>query len=191
MRRLKAGEWNKTYRSGEDYTPVTDENLDKILEYLPENSGNIAVDLGSGTGHLTRELQSRGFSVTGLDLSYDAVKLARNQSDPMDIHYEVADFETDFSPKFGPADLVTARLVYAFIENRQRFLRNVRNLLKADGRFVLVNPLKSTVPEHKKHITLETEHIANELADGFEPLDYYIDDSSEYFICKKSTDQRA
>lgn len=185
--RLNAGEWNKTYRSGEDYTPVTDENLDKIVGYLPENRGNIAVDLGSGTGHLARELQSRGFSVTGLDLSYDAVKLARNQSDPMDIHYEVADFETDFSPKFGPADLVTARLVYAFIQDRQRFLRNVKNLLKADGRFILVNPLKSAMPEHKKHIALETEQIAGELEGDFEMLDYYVDNDDEYFICKKRT----
>mgnify|MGYP003393294444 CR=1 FL=1 len=187
--RLNADEWDKAYRSGEDYTPVTDDKLDKILGYLPENGGNIAVDLGSGTGHLARELQSRGFSVTGLDLSYDAVKRARNQSDPMDIHYEVADFETDFSPKFGPADLVTAKLVYAFIQDRQRFLRNVKNLLKANGRFALVNPLKSNVPEHKKHIALETEQIVRELEDDLEMVDYYVDDGDEYFICRNFDDK--
>lgn len=183
--RLNAAEWNKTYNSGSEYTYITDENIEKILSYLPPEQGSVAVDLGSGTGQLARELQARGFSVTGLDLSYEAVKKARNQSDPMDVHYEVADFETDFSPKFGPADLVTTKFVYAFIHDRQRFLRNVKSLLKPGGIFALINPLKTAAPDHKKHIALETEQIASELSDGFEPLDYYIDDGSEYFICKK------
>ncbi len=192
LAKLNSTDWNREYRFGFDYTHITGENLDRILSFLPPNNAQkIALDLGSGKGQLARELHERGFSVTGLDLSYEAVKMARANSDPRDVHYEVADFETDFSAKFAAADLVTCRFVYAFIENRQSFLQSVRNLLKADGRFVVVNPLKSSVPDYKKGIALESRQVHSELADYFEIVDYYVEDDDEYFICKQLTDKTA
>lgn len=182
---LTPQDWDRAYIFGKDYTPITNESLDKILSYLPEDGGKIAIDLGCGTGQLVRELAQRGFVVTGLDRSTEAVRLAKSDNNTNSIKYEIVDFEMDFVEKQNQlADLITCKYVYAFIEKRSVFLRNVQNLLKPDSRFVIINPLKNTVPEHKKHITISSEKTKEELKEYFKLLDYYDDGSDEYFVCK-------
>jgi 2-polyprenyl-3-methyl-5-hydroxy-6-metoxy-1,4-benzoquinol methylase len=69
--------------------------LERAIGYGP--SGGKALDVGCGTGgRFVRLLQSHGFSVTGLDVSKEMVKLAgRNHPEHKFTHQDICSWETE------------------------------------------------------------------------------------------------
>src|SRR5215510_7768386 len=51
--------------------------IDALLEYLKPGKGCHALDLGCGAGRHSRHLASKGFLVTGMDLSASSIGEAR------------------------------------------------------------------------------------------------------------------
>ena len=51
----------------------------------------LLLDLGCGTGKLTRRLADRGFDMIGIDLSEEMLEIAREKSDPEQILYLMQD----------------------------------------------------------------------------------------------------
>jgi trans-aconitate methyltransferase len=103
-----------------------------VLELLGVKPGERILDLGCGTGPLTKQIEEQGGVVTGIDASAEMIAKAR-QNYP-DLEFEVADataFHFD-----EPFDAVFTNATLHWIKNADAVIRNVYDTLKPGGRFV-------------------------------------------------------
>ncbi len=109
--------------------------LDRIaLRRLPPPAH--ILDLGCGTGHLAAALVGRGYKVTGLDLSADMLRYAReNASGAAFICADARDFKlrADFDLVVSTFDSMNHILTEDELEHA---FANVRGCLKPGGRFI-------------------------------------------------------
>jgi protein-L-isoaspartate(D-aspartate) O-methyltransferase len=112
---------------------------------------------------LTRELCHRGFKVTGVDVSKSAVKTASSLTTvpTLELFYKQMDVEKDdvADLPFQPYGLITCKLVYAFIHNKQAFFAKVISLLDNKGIFVVIMPLLDQVSTEKRKNAVGLEEI--------------------------------
>lgn len=95
--------------------------------------GTKALDLGCGTGLLTKELHDRGATPVGIDLSERMISFAR-----MDFpHLEFFVARADRMP-FGDQefDLVASSLVVHYVKDLNPLFSEVSRVLRPDGHFV-------------------------------------------------------
>src|SRR6266704_5063255 len=143
-------DWNSLYNSGKEYRTMNLLLLDKILSHVPETGSDVktALDIGCGTGDLAVKLAKRGYQVTGIDLSDVAIDQARKRAADQGVT-EKTEFLAANIAAIGasaklpgqPFDLITCKLVYAFVEDRPALLKMVHDLLKPTGTFVLITPV--------------------------------------------------
>src|SRR5262245_8099801 len=112
--------------------------LDSLIERRHLTAGATVLDLGCGTGRHARYLASKGFDVTGLDLSIESLRLARRSEGPnlrfirqdMRLPFRTRTFDhvlnlfTSFGYFRDPADHVTV-------------IHNIATALKPGGSMVL------------------------------------------------------
>ena len=104
-------------------------------KYNQKLTGNIAVDLGCGTGNDTEFLISKGFKVTAVD-SEEQVKeiLDSKNIDKANLNVVIGDFSKIEIPK---ADLILANLSLFFVkDNFDEFLNNLLERINDKGFFV-------------------------------------------------------
>lgn len=126
-----------------DATPHLDRFLAQVQEATPDSPPLALLDVGCGSGRLGKRLHEQGFSVTGIDISPDAVRLARELAPSADhdqrpLRFHEADFASDLAPRIdgGPFDVVVCQLVISIIgdaRNRRNVLRHVRGNLRPGG----------------------------------------------------------
>jgi trans-aconitate 2-methyltransferase len=106
---------------------------EEVLELLAPQPGELILDLGAGTGHLTVRIAAAGSAVIGLDASAAMVERAR-QSYP-EIEFVLGN-ATDFSfPQ--PFDAVFSNAVLHWIKQPDAVAACVARALKPGGRFVM------------------------------------------------------
>lgn len=99
-----------------------------------------SIDIGCGSGSSVLYLASKGFRATGVDLSPTAIHMARKRAEgkglncrfiPADLIDEAdkIDGQFEFASDWGV-------LHHVFPENRERYLRNVCNLLRPGGYYM-------------------------------------------------------
>lgn len=126
-----------------DSTPHLDRFLAAVQETAPTNQPLALLDVGCGTGRLSRRLHELGFTVTGVDINPDAVGLARElalTADPaqLSLRFDEADVASDRSLRLdgSPFDVVVCQLVLSIIgdaRSRGNLLRHVRDHLRPGG----------------------------------------------------------
>lgn len=101
-----------------------------------------AIELGCGTGTISRWLTKKGFNVTGIDISKTAIQMAKTQSKVFKIKYINDDFcSIDIKP-LGKYDFCIDGQFLHCITNRQdrkTVLHKIRQLLKPKGVFILMS----------------------------------------------------
>ncbi|MGB7147696.1 MAG: class I SAM-dependent methyltransferase [Terriglobales bacterium] len=111
--------------------------------------GHKSFDFGCGTGRSTRFLRQLGFEVTGVDISEDMIRKARELDLSGDYHLipsddgRVANVPRGNLSTFsiGAYDLVLAAFTFDNIAGRDkkvRILRDLRRLLNPEGKLVLI-----------------------------------------------------
>ncbi|MBI4230623.1 MAG: class I SAM-dependent methyltransferase [Planctomycetes bacterium] len=134
--------WEQAYRTGE--LPWDSDTPGRELVRLVE-SGLVrpgrALDVGCGSGTNAVWLAREGFSVTGIDLSAEAIRLARAKAQAMEarVRFEVANL-MDWKGAEASYDLVVDSGCFhshAFAARRDLYARKIRDLLAPDGRFFL------------------------------------------------------
>lgn len=102
-------------------------------------SGLRLLDLGCGNGYFSREMESRGAIVTGVDLSRQQIEFARRHEEesPVGIQYAVKDAER-LSEHFAASsfDMVTACVSLQDMPNPERAISGAFHVLRPGGRFV-------------------------------------------------------
>ena len=111
-----------------------------LLKQLP-SKGNIALDLGCGTGEFARLLARRFERVIALDLSPNAIEIAQQRSqDYRNINYQVADIlEYELTSEQFDAIVSIATLHHLPVKN---LLPVLKAILKPGGKLVVLDLLK-------------------------------------------------
>ena len=159
-------DWNALYKSGRDFGLLPDAIADLIVSFAGDNASKTLLDIGCGTGHLTRLFSERGYACLGIDTSSEAITIAQSRSDR--VEYKIFDMQSqDIETLGGPFGIVTCKHVYAFIDDKELFLDQVLKLLERDGIFVVLTPLLEDVDEGKRAIAVSGAQIRNDLSKKF------------------------
>lgn len=187
-------EWSKIYDRGRGFTLVTSRTLDRIFTFVDNSIPKTNLDLGCGTGQLTRELYHRGYECTGLDIASSAITRAQSATIRSGLQYFQFDLESDFNElsairgrKFS---LITTNLVYAFIKDKVTFLSKVAGLLVDDGIFVIITPEIKTTPPEKSEIAIIYNEALELLKSVFAIVETFESNNLTYFICKNQRDPK-
>jgi len=112
--------------------------IDELIRRLQPSNGAVALDLGCGTGRHSKYLASKGFRVTGIDLSANSIERAMRLEPP-----EVRFYEHDMRVPFGRNEfdyVFNFFTSFGYFEDQNEHLMVVRNIadaLKPGGRLVL------------------------------------------------------
>ena len=109
----------------------------------------IALDVGCGTGIISRELSSKVKKVIGIDLSRDMINQAvsKNSEGVLKGKQEYIQGDAQYMEfADGTFDLVTARMSFHHIDDGEKAMQEVYRILKWGGRFVLC---EGVPPDHK------------------------------------------
>jgi len=131
----------------------TQKEADAIAAALALSPGADVLDVPCGHGRLAEVLAGRGYRVTGVDLSADALNHARRSSDR--VAWEERDMRNlPWPSRFDGAFCFGNSFGYMDDEGNAAFLRAVAGALKPGGRFLLECPIvaESWLPAFKDQI---------------------------------------
>lgn len=135
----RAASWNA--RSGENAAaPDRPADLDRIWQALALHPGARLLDAGCGSGQFALALAERGALVTGIDLSPEMIRLARENAKHSTLGAAVAwaTGPVDRLPlPAGSVDAIHARMVLPFVPDVPAVLHEFRRVLRPDGRLLV------------------------------------------------------
>lgn len=103
-----------------------------VIELLQPAQGERVLDLGCGTGHLTKQISESGATAVGIDASPEMVERARSEYPELTFRIEDAtrmEFRREFDAVFSNATL-------HWIDRQDELLDGVKRALRPGGRFV-------------------------------------------------------
>ena len=125
-------QWNaRQYHDDFSFVPRYGE---EVLDLLTVPAGSRVIDLGCGSGTLTKKLAERGYQTTGIDSSPDMIGLAR--AEHPELNFLHADAESFTLPE--PADAIFSNAVFHWIDadRQERMLANIASQLRTGGELV-------------------------------------------------------
>ncbi len=135
----KSFDWGK---ASKDYAKFRDiypkQFYDRLAELSLGIKGQRALDLGTGTGVIPRNMYNYGAHWTGADISENQIKYARKLTEQagMDIDYIVASAEqTDFAE--ATFDVITACQCFMYFD-KNTALPKINKMLKENGHFAVL-----------------------------------------------------
>ncbi|WP_159054659.1 class I SAM-dependent methyltransferase [Streptomyces dysideae] len=177
--------WSKVYDGGKDFRPLFPVDLERIFALLPPDQKKQHLDIGCGTGGLTRDLFHRGHTSTGIDPSSSAIERAQAATAYLDrgINYICEDFES-VTLYEGPYSLITCKLVYAFLQDKKKCVEKMSNLLSPDGTLILVTKIHHS-DEDATPISVDGREVRSTLGQSFSEVRELDLEWATCFICRK------
>ena len=142
-------DWRR-FDAGAIPTKESTPRLDSFLQAVKNDAAGqplTLLDVGCGSGRLSRRLFEQGFSVLGIDISPGAIHAARQRTVAADaagrsLRFEEADVAADDPPRLegGPFHVVVCQLVISIIgtiRQRANLLRHVHDVLRPSGHLFL------------------------------------------------------
>jgi ubiquinone/menaquinone biosynthesis C-methylase UbiE len=148
--------WDKRF-----INPSLSSFLKKLVPQFGIKTGQSVLDVGTGTGvlipYLIKAVGPTG-SVTTIDYSEKMVQTCkRKHTHIKNINITLGDIEEDaIQPE--TFDAVICFGVFPHLENKERALQNINNLLKSGGKLFIAHALSSE--ELKAHHKKVSEHVA-------------------------------
>lgn len=164
--------WSALYNQGREFATPHHGLITKILETVNNSLPKTCLDVGCGSGLLTRELYHRGYECVGVDASASAIKIAQSLTTRPGLKYIHLDFEKSDLPE-GEYSLITCKDTYAFIKDKPSFLKKVTGVLAEGGTFVIVTPLREDAPPERTFITVDFEATMSELKATFKNIETF------------------
>jgi trans-aconitate 2-methyltransferase len=132
-----------------EYLRFTDHRLRPGLELMariPELDARRVIDLGCGTGALTRALADRWpvATVVGVDASPDMLSRARVEHPALEwIEADIGNFEPD-----GPVDVVYSNAALHWLDHHETLIPHLRTWLRPGGVLAIQMPNNWAEPTH-------------------------------------------
>ncbi len=119
-------------------TPILVEN---ILQKANITNFDTVIDIGCGWGNLTQNCSLQSMRTIGIEPNVENLKEARKRNIGGDIQYIQGSFEClNYNSK---ADIIVSSLVFHQVKQSCKIqaLKNVKNILKDSGRFILCDTM--------------------------------------------------
>ena len=115
--------------------------LERIWDALRLSRGARLLDAGCGSGQWALALAERGARVTGVDLSTEMIRLARENASArgLDIEWRTGDV-TRLADPLAVFDAIHARVLLQFVPDVTGALRELRRVLRPGGRLLASVP---------------------------------------------------
>lgn len=117
----------------------------EVLNLLNPTQGQNILDLGCGTGELSNEIKKTGAKVTGVDISENMLKKAKENYP--DIDFEQMDAQQCLNFEKESFDAVFSNAALHWMTNPLAVIKNINNILKKDGKFVFEMGGKGNIKE--------------------------------------------
>ncbi|WP_216587786.1 class I SAM-dependent methyltransferase [Streptomyces brasiliscabiei] len=182
-------DWDLCYDRNRDFSLMTSQALTNVIAHVDARLEKTCLDLGCGTGQLTRELFHRGYDCVGVDFAQSAVRIAQGLTTQVShLVYVQGDIEA-LEPTDLPRQqfsLVTCKLVFAFIADKDRFVKFVHALLPPGGTFVIITPVfGSKISEKKPAICVDRSETEEQLRGYFSSVMVETLGEVEYFTARR------
>ena len=166
-------EWNTTYREGREYNPHPNRFL---TEMVKGRAPGLALDVAMGQGRNALYLASQGWRVTGVDISDEGLRQAREAAVARQLHIETINADLD-NWDYGVDKWDLVALIYARASCDTRRVDSLRRSVRRGGLVVLEGFHKDTVPG----IGCGTGELSALFKDGFTILrDEVVEDVSDW-----------
>ena len=106
---------------------------ERISNYFPETKSQTVLDLGTGTGNSALFLATKGFKVTGYDLSETAIEMAKENASVLDLDIDFFVQDIVKSSIFDEYNLVVdSSFLHCIVFNdeREKIYQSIRKALK-------------------------------------------------------------
>jgi len=154
-----ANSWDKRF-----HTPRLSSFLEKLVTQFGLEHGQNILDVGTGTGvlipYLIKEVGPAG-SVTAIDYSENMIQICKTKHSHLkNVNVELKDIEEDAFPTES-FDAVICFGVFPHLENKEKALRNINHLLKADGTLIIAHALSNE--ELKAHHNIASSAVVHDM----------------------------
>lgn len=112
--------------------------LDVLKRHVPDSRSARLIDLGSGNGSMTAAIAEAGYSIIGVEPSFEGIQQARNHFP--NIRFEQGDGYEDLKARFGEFDAIVSCEVVEHLLNPQRFMERVREMMGPEALFLVSTP---------------------------------------------------
>lgn len=113
--------------------------LNTIYRRIRENGGKTVLDIGFGTGTLTKQLYNDGISVTGIDFSPKMIQIAKEKMPNarlIEFDFSAGLPDELFAEKFDSI-VCTYAIHHLTREQRNRFLAQLKTILQPNGEILI------------------------------------------------------
>lgn len=138
-------QWYHSVR-GKVYDRIEKKAISNLLAGVPE--GGRLLEVGCGTGHWSRYFSSKGFKVTGIDVSEKMIQIVREKHIPNSL-FEVADGR-NLPFEDGSFDVAAAITVLEFSADPQRIISEMVRCVKKDKGVLIIGVLNALNEYHQK-----------------------------------------
>lgn len=140
----KYEEFHKTTRKQKRIISDSDFTFLEIIEIVKkfEITGKTILDVGCGTGSLDFYLAKRANSVTGIDISKNAIVACKRDAKTLGVSKKTAFYVRDISKRLMKRkfDVVICLEVIEHIKNDKKLINNISKSLKKNGLLILSTP---------------------------------------------------
>ena len=130
---------------------------EEIFEKFKINLEDLIIDIGSNDGNLLSNFKNK-MRILGITPE-DIGKIAIQKGIPTLLEYFTEDLSTKILKKYGKAKIITATNVFAHIDEVDKVLRSIKNLLSDDGIFISESHYLLTLIEENQYDTIYHEHL--------------------------------
>ncbi|SRX55790.1 bifunctional 2-polyprenyl-6-hydroxyphenol methylase/3-demethylubiquinol 3-O-methyltransferase UbiG [Aequorivita sp. CIP111184] len=165
--------------------------MNTLTNFLNLQKNDTILDLACGRGRHSKYLYKQGFNVTGVDLSEESIKDAKQYEQPK-LHFEVHDMCLPYPQQFDAVfNLFTS---FGYFENEIDNLRTIKSIkteLKTTGFGVIdfLNvelAIKKLVPSEKKRVGDIVFHIEKYVEDDYIVKNIRFNDKGkDYFYTER------
>jgi SAM-dependent methyltransferase len=154
--------WEDHFAAGNGFHRADAHEIRLLAETVRPSPGARALDIGCGLGTYAAALAGLGYRTLAVDWADAAVAATRDRYADLEPRLEAGrlDFEdaTARLPRTAFA-LVTMRLVFAFMADKEAASDRVRGLLTPGGAWVVTTPLAEQLPEERRRIGLTAADV--------------------------------
>ncbi|MGW0947852.1 methyltransferase, FxLD system [Streptomyces sp. NPDC002623] len=162
MAYVSRDQWDQHFAQDRGFRRLGQTEKDLLAEHVPAPDNGRALDVGCGTGELAAYLGDLGYLVDAVDFAGSALARARaERADAVGVRWLCLDVADDDAAELSDDgyELITLRLVYPFLGDRQRILHTLAGRLRPGGAIVVITPLAAGTPAARRDIALDEDEI--------------------------------